>query len=248
MKPIIELDGIIKRYGDTPVLKGVSLTVAEGEIVAVIGPSGAGKSSLLRIVNQLERHHGGELRIAGERVDPQGGVAALAALRAQVGMVFQSFNLWPHLTAIENVMEGPRIVRRQSREQAEAGACALLERVGLLGSRDKYPSQLSGGQQQRIAIARALAMAPRVMLFDEATSALDPALVSDVLDVMTSLAAERMTMLVVTHEMRFARDVADRIVFMAAGEILEEAPPAEFFTQPRHPLAQRFVASISAHS
>ena len=248
MKPIIELDGIIKRYGDTPVLKGVSLTVAEGEIVAVIGPSGAGKSSLLRIVNQLERHHGGELRIAGERIDPQCGVAALAALRARVGMVFQSFNLWPHLTAIENVMEGPRIVQRQSRAQAEARARALLERVGLLGSRDKYPSQLSGGQQQRIAIARALAMAPRVMLFDEATSALDPALVKDVLDVMTSLAAERMTMLVVTHEMRFAREVADRIVFMAAGEILEEAPPEEFFTQPRHPLAQRFVASISVHS
>jgi polar amino acid transport system ATP-binding protein len=244
---VVELDGIVKRYGETTVLKGVSLKVREGEIVAVIGPSGAGKSSLLRIVNQLERHHAGELHIAGQRIAPDAGSAALAALRAQVGMVFQSFNLWPHLSAIENVMEGPLRVQRVARAVARERASRLLERVGLLALADHHPGQLSGGQQQRVAIARALAMQPQVMLFDEATSALDPALVKDVLDVMTALAAERMTMLVVTHEMRFARDVADRIVFMAAGEILEDTDPETFFNHPRHPLAQRFVASAAIH-
>jgi ABC-type polar amino acid transport system ATPase subunit len=248
MTSIIELDRIEKRYGHTTVLKGVSLEVAEGEIVAVIGPSGAGKSSLLRVVNQLERHQAGVLRIAGVEVEPDGGSAVHALLRRQVGMVFQSFNLWPHMSALHNVMEGPRTVLRLPRAQAQERADALLERVGLGAHRNKYPSQLSGGQQQRVAIARALAMQPRVMLFDEATSALDPALVKDVLDVMTALAADRMTMLVVTHEMRFAREVADRIVFMAAGEILEDAPPRTFFSNPRHPLAQQFVASISPHS
>jgi glutamate transport system ATP-binding protein len=243
--PIIELEGVVQRYGETTVLKQVSLRVAEGEIVAVIGPSGAGKSSLLRVVNQLARHQEGSLRIAGTRVDPKGSAAALAALRAQVGMVFQSFNLWPHQTALENVMEGPCTVLRLPRAQAEERACALLQRVGLLEFRGHYPAQLSGGQQQRVAIARSLAMQPRVMLFDEATSALDPALVKDVLDVMTALAAERMTMLVVTHEMRFARLVANRIVFMAAGEILEDATPDAFFNRPQHPLAQAFVASMS---
>jgi ABC-type polar amino acid transport system ATPase subunit len=245
MTTIIQLDRVTKRYGETTVLKDVSLKVDEGDIVALIGPSGAGKSSLLRIVNQLEHHQAGELRIAGDLVDPRGGVAPMAALRAKVGMVFQSFNLWPHLSAIENVMEGPRTVLRLSKAEADARASTLLDRVGLLAFRDKYPSQLSGGQQQRIAIARALAMQPRVMLFDEATSALDPALVKDVLDVMTALARERMTMLVVTHEMRFARQVADRIVFMAGGEILEDLPPAEFFADPRHPLARAFVASTA---
>ena len=246
MNKVIELDRIGKRYGANTVLKDVNLTVEEGEIVALIGPSGAGKSTLLRVVNQLERHQSGELRIDGERIEPRAGAAALAALRAKVGMVFQSFNLWPHLTALANVMEGPRTVLHLPRAEAEKRAIGLLERVGLGAHRDHYPAQLSGGQQQRVAIARALAMQPRVMLFDEATSALDPTLVQDVLDVMTALAAERMTMLVVTHEMRFARDVADRIVFMAAGEVLEVAPPGEFFAAPRHPLAQRFVASIAS--
>jgi ABC-type polar amino acid transport system ATPase subunit len=245
MGPIVELDRIAKRYGETTVLKDVSLSVDEGDIVVLIGPSGAGKSSLLRIVNQLEHHNAGELRIEGERVDPAGGTAAMAALRRKVGMVFQSFNLWPHLSAIENVMEGPRTVLRLPRGECEARATTLLERVGLLAFRDRYPAQLSGGQQQRVAIARALAMQPRVMLFDEPTSALDPALVNDVLDVMTALAAERMTMLIVTHEMRFARQVADRIVFMADGEIVEIAPPAQFFSAPKDPAAARFVASIA---
>jgi ABC-type polar amino acid transport system ATPase subunit len=245
MGPIVELDRIAKRYGETTVLKDVSLSVDEGDIVVLIGPSGAGKSSLLRIVNQLEHHNAGELRIEGERVDPAGGTAAMAALRRKVGMVFQIFNLWPHLSAIENVMEGPRTVLRLPRGECEARATTLLERVGLLAFRDRYPAQLSGGQQQRVAIARALAMQPRVMLFDEPTSALDPALVNDVLDVMTALAAERMTMLIVTHEMRFARQVADRIVFMADGEIVEIAPPAQFFSAPKDPAAARFVASIA---
>ncbi len=245
MSAIVELRHVSKRYGRTTVLDDVSLSVEEGDIVAVIGPSGAGKSSLLRIVNQLERHDAGELLIDGVAVDPDERPARKAALRAGVGMVFQSFNLWPHRTAIENVMEGPRTVLRMPRAAAEERAVALLERVGLVDHRDKFPSQLSGGQQQRVAIARALAMQPRVMLFDEATSALDPALVRDVLDVMTALAVERMTMLVVTHEMRFARDVADRIVFMAAGQILEEAPPARFFDDPQHPLARGFVASTA---
>ncbi len=245
MTPIVELRNVSKRYGATIVLDDVSLSVDEGDIVAVIGPSGAGKSSLLRIVNQLERHDAGELYIGGKLIDPDERASRKAALRAEVGMVFQSFNLWPHRTAIENVMEGPCTVLRMARGAAEARAVALLERVGLAAHRDKYPSQLSGGQQQRVAIARALAMEPRVMLFDEATSALDPALVRDVLDVMTSLAAERMTMLVVTHEMRFARKVADRIVFMAAGEILEEAAPERFFEDPQHHLARSFVASTA---
>jgi ABC-type polar amino acid transport system ATPase subunit len=243
MTAIVELRNVSKRYGRTTVLDEVSLTVDEGDIVAIVGPSGAGKSSLLRIVNQLERHDAGELVIDGRSIGPDDSATRKAALRAQVGMVFQSFNLWPHRTAIENVMEGPRTVLRLARAQAEARADELLERVGLAAHRDKYPSQLSGGQQQRVAIARALAMRPRVMLFDEATSALDPALVRDVLDVMTALAAERMTMLVVTHEMRFARDVADRIVFMAGGKILEEAPPTRFFEDPQHPLARSFVSS-----
>ncbi len=243
MTTIVELRHVSKRYGRTTVLDDVSLTVGEGDIVAIIGPSGAGKSSLLRIVNQLERHDAGELYVGGTLVDPEESGARKAALRAQVGMVFQSFNLWPHRTAIENVMEGPRTVLGLPRGEAEDRAVALLERVGLVAHRDKYPSQLSGGQQQRVAIARALAMQPRVMLFDEATSALDPALVRDVLDVMTALAAARMTMLVVTHEMRFAREVADRIVFMAAGEIVEEAEPDRFFDDPRHTLARAFVAS-----
>ena len=246
-KTVIELEKVHKRYGESIVLNQVSLRVGEGDIVAIIGPSGAGKSTLLRLVNQLERHQGGELRVDGERIAPDAGVATLASLRAKVGMVFQSFNLWPHMSAIENVMEGPRTVLGLPRAEAHARAVELLARVGLAEFHGRYPAQLSGGQQQRVAIARALAMRPRVMLFDEATSALDPALVNDVLAVMIALAAERMTMLVVTHEMRFARQVADRIVFMAGGEILEEAAPETFFSRPQHPLARAFVASLASH-
>jgi glutamate transport system ATP-binding protein len=243
MNPIIELDGIVKRYGPTTVLNDVSLRVNEGQVIALIGPSGAGKSTLLRVVNQLERHQEGFLTVDGESFDGTEAAGRLAGLRARVGMVFQNFNLWPHLSVLGNVTAGPRAVLGLSRGEAEARAMTLLQRVGMHSFALKYPSQLSGGQQQRVAIARALAMQPRVMLFDEATSALDPALVGEVLGVMTQLASEKMTMLVVTHEMRFARKVSDRIVFMAGGEILEQAPPEQFFTAPEHPLARTFVAT-----
>jgi glutamate transport system ATP-binding protein len=243
MNPIIELDGIVKRFGATTVLNDVSLRVNEGHVIALIGPSGAGKSTLLRVVNQLERHQEGFLTVDGESFDGTEAAGRLAGLRARVGMVFQNFNLWPHLSVLGNVIAGPRAVLGLSRAEAEARAMTLLQRVGMHGFALKYPSQLSGGQQQRVAIARALAMQPRVMLFDEATSALDPALVGEVLGVMTQLASEKMTMLVVTHEMRFARKVSDRIVFMAGGEIIEQAPPEQFFTAPEHPLARTFVAT-----
>ena len=246
MNPIIELDGIVKNYGATTVLKDVSMRVDEGQIIALIGPSGAGKSTLLRVVNQLERHTSGFLTVDGESFGSDEPAAKLARLRARVGMVFQNFNLWQHLSVLQNVTAGPRAVLGLSKGEAQERAMALLERVGMHGHAVKYPSQLSGGQQQRVAIARALAMQPRVMLFDEATSALDPALVGEVLNVMTQLASERMTMLVVTHEMRFARQVSDRIVFMAGGQILEQAPPEQFFTAPVHPLAREFVATAVA--
>ena len=241
--PIVRMTGIRKHYGTTPVLRDIDLAVDAGETLAIVGPSGAGKSTLLRVVNQLERHDAGTLQIDGETIVLQ-SPAALARLRARVGMVFQAFNLWPHMTALENVMEGPRTVLKLTRDEAAERASALLARVGLADFHDRHPARLSGGQQQRVAIARALAMQPRVMLFDEATSALDPALVNDVLEVMASLAAERMTMLVVTHEMRFARRVADRVVFMADGEILEIAAPEAFFSAPQHPRARTFVTGI----
>ena len=246
MGAMVELDQVSKSFGDARVLNKVSLRVDKGNIVVIVGPSGAGKSTLLRVVNQLEPHQSGTLRVEGETIGPHAGYARLAMLRAKVGMVFQNFNLWNHLSALENVMEGPRTVLHLTRDEAEARALELLERVGLRESRGKYPAQLSGGQQQRVAIARALAMRPHVMLFDEVTSALDPALVGEVLAVMTQLASEHMTMLVVTHEMRFAREVADRIVFMADGEILEQAPPEAFFAAPKHPQAQAFLSKVPA--
>jgi glutamate transport system ATP-binding protein len=244
MATVIECAGVTKSFGATRVLNDINLTVAEGEVLAVIGPSGAGKSTLLRVINQLERHQHGTIRIDGDVVDARSSPRALMRLRRRVGMVFQGFNLWPHLSAIQNVMEGPRVVLGLDAKAARERAAALLERVGLGGFHDKYPAQLSGGQQQRVAIARALAMQPRVMLFDEATSALDPELVGEVLDVMTSLAAEKLTMLVVTHEMGFARHVANRVVFMAGGEILETGAPDDFFSAPRHPRAATFLSRV----
>jgi ABC-type polar amino acid transport system ATPase subunit len=241
---VIEFDRVSKHFGAGPVLKEVTLRVNEGEVVGVIGPSGAGKSTLLRVVNQLERHQSGTLRIDSETIEANAGSRKLAQLRSKVGMVFQNFNLWSHLSVSQNVMLGPRTVLGVSADEARSRALQLLERVGMREFHGKYPGQLSGGQQQRVAIARALAMRPRVMLFDEVTSALDPALVGEVLEVMTQLASERMTMLVVTHEMRFARQVADRIVFMAGGQILEQASPEEFFATPRHPEAQTFVSKV----
>lgn len=246
MRPVLELSSIEKRYGDMAVLKSIDLRVNEGEVIGLIGPSGAGKSTLLRIINQLERHQSGALMFEGERIDANLSNWRLARLRSRIGMVFQNFNLWHHLSALENVALGPKLVLKLSKDEADARAHALLEQVGLRVHADKYPSQLSGGQQQRVAIARALAMQPRVMLFDEATSALDPGLVGEVLEVITQLAAQKMTMLVVTHEMRFARQVSTRIAFMADGMILEDAPPEQFFTSPSHPRAQNFVARILA--
>jgi polar amino acid transport system ATP-binding protein len=236
-------------YGEARALKGISLPVYARKVTAFIGPSGCGKSTLLRILNRMydlypRQRAEGEVLLDGENILDRG--IDLNQLRARVGMVFQNFNLWQHLSVLGNVMAGPRAVLGLSRADAEERAMALLERVGMHSFAAKYPGQLSGGQQQRVAIARALAMRPRVMLFDEATSALDPALVGEVLNVMTQLAAERMTMLVVTHEMRFARQVSDRIVFMAGGEILEQAPPEQFFSAPVHPLAREFVGTAGA--
>jgi glutamate transport system ATP-binding protein len=244
MQPVIELSAVEKHFGNVPVLRGVNLRVHEGEVIGIIGPSGAGKSTLLRIVNQLERHQSGALMFEGEHIYPHWSNRRLASLRAKVGMVFQNFNLWHHLSASENVMLGPKLVLGLTKVQAKERADKLLGSVGLADHGAKYPDQLSGGQQQRVAIARALAMEPRVLLFDEATSALDPALVSEVLDVMAQLAADKMTMLVVTHEMRFARQVSNRIAFMADGIILEDRPPADFFESPNHPRAKEFVSRI----
>mgnify|MGYP001809578057 CR=1 FL=1 len=241
---VVSIRGVAKRFGPNTVLADIDLDVAEGEVLAIVGPSGAGKSTLLRCVNQLERHDAGTIAIDGEEIGPRRSTRDLARLRSRVGMVFQSFNLWPHLTATGNVAEGPTTVLGLPRAQAEERARALLDRVGLADHAHKYPAQLSGGQQQRVAIARALAMRPRVMLFDEATSALDPELVGEVLDVMAGLALEGMTMIVVTHEMGFARKVAKRVVFMADARVVEIAPPAAFFDAPATERAKSFLARV----
>jgi polar amino acid transport system ATP-binding protein len=239
---MIELDDVHKSFGKVEVLKGISASIAKREVVCIIGPSGSGKSTILRCINGLESYDRGDIRIEGARVDRN--ARSIVSVRTQVSMVFQRFNLFPHRTALENVIEGPVYVKKEPRAEALERGRALLERVGLAEKADVHPPQLSGGQQQRVAIARALAMEPPVMLFDEPTSALDPEMVGEVLAVMKSLAAEGMTMLCVTHEMGFARDVADRIWFIDAGQILEMATPEEFFTNPRHPRAQRFLADL----
>ncbi|NEX91831.1 amino acid ABC transporter ATP-binding protein [Caulobacter sp. 17J65-9] len=240
--PVVEISGLNKWFGQTHVLRGVDLTIAERERVVVLGPSGSGKSTLIRCVNGLEPYEEGTLRVAG--VDLAGPRAEAIAAKRKTGMVFQSFNLFPHLTVLENCTLAPIWVRKVPRRQAEAEAMALLERVKIAEHARKYPAQLSGGQQQRAAIARALAMHPEIMLFDEPTSALDPEMVGEVLEVMTELAQGGMTMVVVTHEMGFARQVADRIVFMDAGEIVESAPPTEFFTAPKSARTREFLSKI----
>ena len=242
---LVVLDKVNKHFGDLHVLQDIDLTVARGEVVIVIGPSGSGKSTLCRAINRLETIDSGTITVDGE-VLPQEG-KALAQLRADVGMVFQSFNLFAHKTILENVTLGPLKVRRMSKKDAEREAMALLERVGVDSQAQKYPAQLSGGQQQRVAIARSLAMKPKVMLFDEPTSALDPEMINEVLDVMTDLAREGMTMIVVTHEMGFARKAANRVVFMADGRIQEEAAPEQFFTNPQSPRAKDFLSKILTH-
>ena len=240
--PLVVLNQVNKYYGEHHVLRDINTVVNRGEIVALIGPSGAGKSTLCRAINRLETITSGEIVVDGVTLPDEG--RELAALRADVGMVFQSFNLFAHMTVLENVMLGPIKVRRDSKDAARERALKQLERVGVLNQKDKMPTQLSGGQQQRVAIARALAMDPKVMLFDEPTSALDPEMVSEVLDVMLSLATSGMTMIVVTHEMGFAREAADRIIFMADGQVVEEAPPAEFFSRPKTSRARDFLDKI----
>lgn len=241
-QPLVSVTDVEKHYGDFHALKHINLKIKEREVVVVIGPSGSGKSTLCRTINRLETITSGSITIDGKELPAEG--AALAALRSDVGMVFQAFNLFAHKTILENVTLGPIKVRKLSKAEAEEQSMALLERVGVAHQADKYPAQLSGGQQQRVAIARALAMKPKVMLFDEPTSALDPEMINEVLDVMVGLAEEGMTMVVVTHEMGFARKAAHRVVFMADGEIVEVAEPEEFFTNPQTPRAKDFLSKI----
>ena len=243
--PVIELRHVDKHYGDLHVLRDVSLTVARGEVLVVIGPSGSGKSTLCRTINRLETIDSGEILIEGEPLPQEG--RELARMRAELGMVFQQFNLFAHMTILDNVTLGPREVLGQGKEEAERYAMELLERVGVGEQAHKVPAQLSGGQQQRAAIARSLAMRPKAMMFDEPTSALDPEMINEVLDVMVELARGGMTMVVVTHEMSFARRVADRVVFMADGQIVEEGSPGEFFDHPRTQRARDFLDSIKGH-
>jgi glutamate transport system ATP-binding protein len=244
-KPMISIKGVDKHFGDLHVLKDINLDVDRGQVVVVLGPSGSGKSTLCRTINRLETVDSGTIEIDGEQLPAEG--RKLAQLRSDVGMVFQSFNLFAHKTILENVTLAPIKVRKTDKAKAREKAMALLERVGVANQAEKFPAQLSGGQQQRVAIARSLAMDPKVILFDEPTSALDPEMVNEVLAVMTSLASEGMTMVVVTHEMGFARRAADRVVFMAEGAIVEDAPPAEFFDNPRSERAKDFLGKILNH-
>ncbi len=244
-EPLVRMSGVNKWFGELHVLQDIDLTVARGEVVVVIGPSGSGKSTLCRTINRLESIEKGEISIDGQRLPEEG--KDLARLRSDVGMVFQSFNLFAHKTVLENVTLGPVKVRRQSKADAEKRARELLDRVGVLHQADKVPAQLSGGQQQRVAIARALAMDPKVILFDEPTSALDPEMINEVLDVMIALARDGMTMVVVTHEMGFARRAADRVVFMDGGRIVESADPETFFTKPKSDRAKDFLSKILNH-
>ena len=244
-EPLVVLTGVQKHFGSLHALKDIELTVARGEVVVVIGPSGSGKSTLCRTINRLETIDEGSITLDGTPLPAEG--KALANLRAEVGMVFQSFNLFAHKTILENVSLGPIKVRGLDKAEAEKKARELLERVGVEHQADKYPAQLSGGQQQRVAIARALAMEPKVMLFDEPTSALDPEMIKEVLDVMVDLAQQGMTMVVVTHEMGFARTAADRVIFMADGAIVEENTPEEFFTNPSSDRAKDFLGKILKH-
>jgi glutamate transport system ATP-binding protein len=244
-EPLVVLDHVDKWFGDLHVLQDINLSIKRGEVVVVIGPSGSGKSTLCRAINRLETIDKGSITLDGQALPSEG--KALANLRAEVGMVFQSFNLFAHKTILQNVTLGPVKVRGMAKEQAESKARQLLERVGVAQQADKYPAQLSGGQQQRVAIARALAMEPKVMLFDEPTSALDPEMIAEVLEVMVDLARGGMTMVVVTHEMGFARTAANRVVFMADGQIVEENTPEEFFTNPRSDRAKDFLGKILKH-
>jgi ABC-type polar amino acid transport system ATPase subunit len=243
--PAIHFKDVNKWFGKLHVLRKIELTIATGEVVVVCGPSGSGKSTLIRTVNGLERIQEGDIQVLGDSITRRG--VNLPALRSRVGMVFQSFNLFPHMTALENIMLAPQKVRKLSRVEAEESARALLDRVGLRDKADNYPANLSGGQQQRVAIARALAMQPKIMLFDEPTSALDPEMIKEVLDVMILLAQDGMTMICVTHEMGFAKMVANRVIFMDEGRIVEQNEPHEFFNNPKSDRTKLFLSQILGH-
>jgi glutamate transport system ATP-binding protein len=245
MDPLVQIDHVNKHFGDLHVLKNITTTIHRGEVVVVIGPSGSGKSTLCRVINRLETIDNGTITIDGKALPAEG--AALAKMRADVGMVFQSFNLFAHKTVLQNVTLGQIKVRKRSKADADKRAMEILDRVGVANQAAKMPAQLSGGQQQRVAIARALAMDPKIMLFDEPTSALDPEMINEVLDVMVELARDGMTMVVVTHEMGFARKAAGRVLFMADGEIVEEATPEQFFTAPSSSRAKDFLSKVLTH-
>ncbi|MGV6394908.1 amino acid ABC transporter ATP-binding protein [Pseudomonas caspiana] len=244
MSAILTVRGLHKHFGDHEVVKGVDMDVSEGEVVVIIGPSGSGKSTFIRCLNSLEEPSSGSVVIAGGESVKAGDRKALARLREEVGMVFQDYTLFPHMTVMANMILAPVKLKRASRAEAQSNALALLDRVGLRHKANGYPSELSGGQQQRVAIVRALAMKPRLMLFDEPTSALDPETVGDVLNVMKGLASEGMTMIVVTHEMGFAREVADRVVFFDGGRIVEMGPPTQIFSAPKEARTQQFLQSV----
>ncbi len=243
--PAVRIEGLDKYYGSFHALRRINLTVARGEKIVVCGPSGSGKSTLIRCINRLEQHNGGRIFVLGAELNDD--VGNIDGIRREVGMVFQHFNLFPHMTVLENCMIAPMIVCKRPRAEAETTARRFLEKVRIPEQATKFPGQLSGGQQQRVAIARALCMQPHIMLFDEPTSALDPEMISEVLDVMVTLASEGMTMICVTHEMGFARRVADRVIFMDAGEIIEEAPPEEFFTSCRNERTRQFLSQVLGH-
>jgi polar amino acid transport system ATP-binding protein len=244
-RPLIQMQNVNKFFGTFQALKDINLEVRKGERIVVCGPSGSGKSTLIRCINRLEEHNDGHIIIDGNELTDK--VKDIDAVRREVGMVFQSFNLFPHMTIVKNLMLAQRLVRKISKADARDTAMHYLERVKIPEQADKYPIQLSGGQQQRVAIARALCMKPEIMLFDEPTSALDPEMINEVLDVMVDLAKEGMTMICVTHEMGFARSVADRVIFMDAGEIVEEAPPTEFFDSPKSERTKKFLSQILSH-
>ncbi|WP_296747142.1 amino acid ABC transporter ATP-binding protein [Mesorhizobium sp.] len=243
--PAVRIENLDKYYGSFHALRNVNLSVERGEKIVICGPSGSGKSTMIRCINRLEQHNGGRITVLGTELDDD--VGNIDGIRREVGMVFQHFNLFPHMTVLENCMIAPMIVRKQPRAEVEATAQRYLEKVRIPEQAMKFPGQLSGGQQQRVAIARALCMQPQIMLFDEPTSALDPEMISEVLDVMVTLASEGMTMICVTHEMGFARRVADRVIFMDAGEIVEEAPPEEFFTASRSERTRQFLSQVLGH-
>ncbi|MCB0866564.1 MAG: amino acid ABC transporter ATP-binding protein [Solirubrobacterales bacterium] len=244
---VLRIENVHKRFGSLKVLQGVDLTINRGEVVCVLGPSGSGKSTLLRCINLLEPPEEGRILLEDKEITGKANQDGIDFVRRRVGMVFQQFNLFPHMCALDNVTVGPLKVLDKPKSEVEPKARALLDRVGMSAKVDEYPDRLSGGQQQRVAIARALAMDPHVMLFDEVTSALDPELVKEVLDVMRELASEGMTMIVVTHEMGFARDVSDRVVFMDGGKVLEEGPPAEVLGNPQQPRTQKFLGLVLDH-